>query len=165
MELDCASITGYCGQAAVRRHLCMSSKLEDNVEKDNRMQKQQGITLIGMLMTVASVIVLAVLLMRVLPVYIQNYEVHSSIKALKELDASNFSSDPMSNVAVLKDKLMKQFNINGITDVKEEHITIIPKVPGVYTVSVKYIVVKSLVANISMLFDFNESEEVSVGPK
>lgn len=129
------------------------------------MRKQQGVTLMGMLFVVICVVILGILLMRIAPVYVENYEVRHSINALHDLQASNFSTDSMSNVNFLRDKLMNQFTINGLYDIKPEQIRIVPSTPGVYLVSIHYVVMKPLVYNISLIFEFNESEEVIVGPK
>lgn len=129
------------------------------------MRKEQGITLVGMLSLIVIIICLGVLLMRVVPVYIDNYEVRQSIEALHDLQASNFSTDPMANVTVLRTKLMNQLSVNGIYDIKSEQVTITPANAGVYLIAIHYVVIKPLVYNVSLMFDFNESEEVIVGPK
>ena len=129
------------------------------------MDTQSGRTLVGTLVMVLALLLLVVMAMRIVPVYLENYNIKQSIDSLKNLDQSFFSLDPMANVDVLKSKLMGQFDINGIEDIKKEQIIIEPTTPGSYKVSLHYTVIKSLVSNISLLFDFNESEEVSVGPK
>lgn len=130
------------------------------------MRKQQGITLVGMLMSVASVVILGVIAMKVIPVYLENYEIKGSIAALQDLPASNFSEDPMANVVVLRNKLMNQFDLNSISGIPAEQIVITPAATsGNYLIAVKYVVIKTLVGNVSLMFDFNESKEVTVGPK
>lgn len=126
-------------------------------------QKQQGMTVFAFLFTVVSVVIIGVLLMRIIPVYVQDYEVKSSIKALKNLPPSSFTSNTMSNVSMLKDKLINQLSLNGIYDIKPEQIKVSGNQPGRYTVTLDYVVVKSLVYNISLMFTFNNSEEVILG--
>lgn len=129
------------------------------------MRKQQGMTLIGMLLTVAVVVIGGVVLMRIIPVYIQNYEVKSSIKALQNLDSNEFSMDAATNAAVLRKRLMNQFTINGLDDIKTDDLTIVPDGRGNFTIGLKYTVIKPLVSNISLMFQFEESQEVTIGKK
>ena len=128
-------------------------------------KKQNGMTLIGFLLAMVGIIIAGILIMRVAPVYIENYEVKSSISALNQLSPSVFSVDAMQNATILKSKLMNQFNINGLYDIKQEQISVKPTGPGVFLVSVQYTVIKPLALHMSLLFEFNESEEVNGGPK
>lgn len=127
------------------------------------MRKQQGMTLIGMLCLVVALICVGITVLRVIPVYIQNYHVRSSINSLRQLDSSNFSVDSMANAEILRNRLMKQFDINGFSEYKPEQISIIPNERGGFLVGIKYTVIRPLVYNISLMFEFNEAEEISAG--
>ncbi|KTD45347.1 transmembrane protein [Legionella quinlivanii] len=127
------------------------------------MHNQKGMTLIGLLLTVVIIVFLGILVMRVVPVYIQNYEIKRSLASLNNLDPSQFSSDPMANVSVLKSRLINQLDLESIGFIKPEQINITPS-DGNYLVRLKYTVIKPLIANVSLMFDFEESEEVKVGP-
>lgn len=129
------------------------------------MKQQQGMTFLGMIMVMAGIIIIAVMGMRIVPVLIDNYQIKSSIKSLETLDANSLSEDTTANVQILKDKLMNQLYINGFGDIKADQVVITPTVPGTYSVTIKYVVVKVLAYNMSLLFDFNNAEEVTVGPK
>lgn len=126
------------------------------------MRKYRGITLIGMLLTMATVIIAGIVVMRIVPVYLENYEVSHSIKALNTLPATEFSADTAANAEVLRSKLLYQLYINGIEYITPEQITIVPNGENKFTVTIKYRVIKSLVANASLLFIFNTSQEVTV---
>ncbi|MCE3044305.1 DUF4845 domain-containing protein [Legionella sp. 16cNR16C] len=126
------------------------------------MYNQKGMTLIGLLLTVVIIVFLGILVMRVVPVYIQNYEIKRSLASLNNLDPSQFSSDPMANVSVLKTRLVNQLDLESIGFIKPEQINITPS-NGNYLVKLKYTVIKPLIANVSLMFDFEESEEVKVG--
>lgn len=125
-------------------------------------QKQKGITVVGLLGLILSILFVTTLVIRVVPVYINAYEVKNSITALRSLDGSFFSEDPMTNADVLKSKLLAQLDIKGI---KQEQIKIAPGNENTYLVSVKYTVIKPLFYNISLMLDFNEVETISVRPK
>ncbi|STX29357.1 transmembrane protein [Legionella beliardensis] len=123
------------------------------------MRKQQGVTFIGVVLLAATIVILGVLIMRIVPVYIQNYEVKSSIKALNNVRNEDMTFDAES----LKQKLLNQLYINGIDTIKADNVTIVPTdQENHYRVTVNYLVIKPLVYNISLLFKFNESQEVTV---
>lgn len=126
------------------------------------MRKQQGMTLLGMLMTLAVVVILGVLVVRVVPVYIQYYSVTNSIKGLKQIPSSEFSISTEENIRIMKKSLMKRLDINEVDDLVSEGIKITPKGQYNYVVTVKYRVIKPLIYNISLLFDFENTQEVSV---
>ena len=125
------------------------------------MRKIQGMSFVGMLLTMTAVIVIGILLMRAVPVYLEYYSVISSIDALKRLPATDFSGEPSANAIVLKGKLVNQLYVNSIT-LPVENIKVAPKGQNNFLVSVKYQVIKPLVANASLLFDFDVSEEVAI---
>ncbi len=127
------------------------------------MRKQQGLTLIGMLLTMAIVIITGIVIMRVVPVYKSHYEVTSSLKALNNLPANAFSTDPAANANILREKLLNQFLVNSITSISPEQIIIEPTDEGKFNISIKYQVILPLVANVRLLFDFDTSQEVKVG--
>lgn len=126
------------------------------------MRKHQGMTLIGMLLTMAVVIISGVVVMRVVPVYLEYYEVASSMKALNALPATDFSTDPMANAAVLRTKLLNQLYVNSIVSITPEKIKMTPDGKGNIQVSIKYQTIRHLVGNVSLLFDFDASQEVKI---
>lgn len=126
------------------------------------MRKYQGITLIGMLLTMAIVIIAGVVAMRIVPVYIQYYEVKTSLQALDQIPSTEFSTDPAANSGILKTKLLNQLYVNSIESITAEQIVIQPNGENKFKISVKYRVTKPLVANISLLFDFTAYQEVDI---
>lgn len=126
------------------------------------MSKFQGMTLIGMLLTLAVVVAVGVTLLRVVPVYIQHFEVVSSVKALNALPSSDFSGDPASDAAMLRNKLLNQLYVNSIESITPDQILITPDDHAHFKISIKYQVIRPLVANVRLLFDFETSQEVKV---
>jgi len=124
------------------------------------MQKQKGMTLIGMLLTVVVVVISLVVVMRIIPVYLQYYSIYQSIKSLNTTPASSLSEDPTVNVMVLKSSLVKRLDINGVDAIDEKAFTILPNGPNKYKVTLKYQVIRSLVYNINLLFIFDDVIEV-----
>ena len=124
------------------------------------MRKLQGMTFIGMLLTMAVVICAGIVVIRVVPVYLQQYEVGSSLAALNTLPSTEFTGDSSSDANMLRTKLMNQLYINSIESITAEQIKIEPTDQGTFQIAIKYQVIKPLVGNVSLLFDFSASQEV-----
>jgi hypothetical protein len=127
------------------------------------MHKQQGMTFIGMLLTMAAVIMAAILVMRAVPVYMQYYSIVESIKGLNTVPVASLTGDSYSDVEVLRSSLNKRLEINGLDNLKPDQLTIVPSGTNKFTVTLKYQVIKSLLYNVNLLFDFNDTEEVIAG--
>lgn len=127
------------------------------------MHKQKGMTFIGMLFTVVVIVMAATIIMRVIPVYIQYYSIIKSIKGLNTLSPSALTGDPMADVSVLKSIVDKRLDINGVDNLKGNQLMIEPIGANKFKVKLKYQVIKPLVYNISLLFDFDHTEEVVTG--
>ena len=84
------------------------------------------------------------------------------MSSLNKLPATDFSTDPAANATILKSKLLKQLFINSTQSISEQQIVITPNDPGVFQLSIKYQVIKPLFYNISLLFDFNATQEVKI---
>lgn len=126
------------------------------------MQKQKGLTLIGMLLTMSTIIIMGIVIIRVVPVYLENYEVVRSMQTLNTLPAADFSTDPEMNANILRTKLLNQLYVNSIESITPEQIKMTPDDYGNFQVAIKYQVTKPLVANVSLLFDFDLSQEVKI---
>ena len=126
------------------------------------MHNDKGMTLIGMLLTMAVVIFSGIVVMRIVPVYLEQYELITSLKALNSLPPTEFTADPSTNAGVLKSKLLSQLYINSIESITPEQIVIVPDDKGNFQITVKYQVIRPLFANIRLLFDFEASQEVKV---
>ncbi|MFA6302445.1 MAG: DUF4845 domain-containing protein [Legionella sp.] len=127
------------------------------------MNNQKGMTFIGMLGTMAVVIAGGLLVMRLVPVYIQYYTILSSVKGLNATAVSSLSGDPIADTEVLRSSLLKRLDINGIDYLKEDNVRITPDGTNKFKVQVKYQLVRPLAYNVSLLFDFNKTEEVVAG--
>ena len=93
---------------------------------------------------------LAAILMRLVPVYIEYFNVKSSLERLATEQGLGKASGRQ-----LKDRLMRQFDINNIENVKREDIKI-AKEGHKKTVIVDYEVRRPLVANIDMIVHFHD---------
>ena len=126
--------------------------------------RYKGMTLIGMVLTLAIVGTVGIVIMRVVPVYLDYYEVSNSISALEKIPATEFSGDPAANASVLRDRLINQLYVNSI-ELPPEDISITPNENGNFQVRIKYKVIKHLFGNMSLLFEFDKSQEVKLGDR
>lgn len=128
------------------------------------MQKQKGMTFISFLVTIVALLMAVVVIVRVIPVYYQYFSIMSSVKSLNSTPASSLSSDPMLAIAELRKSMSKRLEINGLEELKTQELIITPtNKPNQFTVRVKYQVIKPLVYNVSLLFDFDCTREVIAG--
>ncbi|HAU1190575.1 TPA: DUF4845 domain-containing protein [Legionella pneumophila] len=127
------------------------------------MRKQQGMTLIGMLFTAVVVVMAGIFVMRVVPVYVQHYSILHSVKSLSSMSVSSLSGDPLTDVATLRESVTKRLDINGIEDLKPGQLVITPSGPNKFKIKLKYQVIKPLVYNMSLLFNFEDNFEVIAG--
>lgn len=116
-------------------------------------EKQRGMGAIGFIMVAAGIIFVAILGMKVVPPYIHSAQIAQIFKAI--------SNDPAMQGASIKDikeSYNKRANINYITDITAEDIEV-AKGDGRLSLSTSYSVKIPLVANITLLLEFNPSSD------
>lgn len=125
--------------------------MKKNIVNKQPIIKQQGMTFIGLVLVIAAVIFLAVIGMKVVPSYIEFFSVKKIIKSI--------GSDPKFN-EMSKQDIIKSFDkgadIGYVTVIKGSDLVIEKSSTG-YIVSATYQVVTPIVANASVLLDFNTS--------
>ena len=113
------------------------------------MQKQRGMTFIGLVLVIAAVIFLAVLGMKMAPAYIEFFSIKKVINKI--------ANEPNFNEMSKKD-IIEEFNhgadIGYITIIKGKDL-VIEKGQSGNVVTAEYQVVIPVVANASVLLDFN----------
>lgn len=128
------------------------------------MKKQQGITLIGLLLSIAVIVTCSIVIMRVVPVYIKYYSIVSSIKALNTTPTNSLTGDSIVDVAELRKSLTKRLDINGLEDLKPQELIITPNgAPNKFKVILKYQEIRPLVYNVFLMFNFERTDEVVAG--
>lgn len=127
-----------------------------------QMYRNKGVTFLGMLLILATVVIAGILIIRVIPTYIEHYSVVQAVDALNRLPASDFTGDPMVDAGTLRNKLLNQFTINGVDYITPEQLTVTPDKENHFIVTIKYQVILPLVANANLLFKFDDSREVNV---
>jgi hypothetical protein len=115
------------------------------------MKRQRGISLLGLVLIGFVLVVCTMLFMKVLPEYIEYYAIKKNVKAV--------ASDPGLKTATVPDIRLayaKRANIDQITSVTHQDIDI-TKEAGNLVISFAYSRKIPLVANISLVIDFEGS--------
>jgi hypothetical protein len=83
--------------------------------------RQEGMTYLGMLMLLIIVAFFAVITIKVLPIYLENFKVKSSLESL----AQETKNDPATLSPIELEKLLlNRFSVNDVEHVKKEDIKI-----------------------------------------
>ncbi len=115
---------------------------------------QQGLTLISIVLILGLIGFFTLLILKIVPIYIDHNKVASAMKELRNspdlLNMSEFQ---------IRDSLSKRFNINYVYDVKNEDIEVL-KHGDYLKVAIEYEVVKKVAFNLSILAEFNDVIEI-----
>jgi hypothetical protein len=113
--------------------------------------RQRGISFIGLILSATGLILVAILGMKLVPSYIHSAQIAQILKEITKDPAMQSAS-----IKEIKDSYNKRANINYITDISAEDIEI-DKGDGRLSLSASYSVKIPIVANITLLLDFNPS--------
>ncbi len=117
-------------------------------QQTSNSQKQRGATFIGMLLVTGSLVLLALVAMKIFPAYQEYYSVQTSIHALNKESLSSMSKKEII------DSFNKHADAEKVTVVTGSDLKINKNNSDETVVSVQYQVVKPLFANFSILIDF-----------
>ncbi|WP_052177706.1 DUF4845 domain-containing protein [Methylotenera sp. G11] len=109
---------------------------------------QNGVTLMGLVVVSALLVVVALVGMKVVPAYMEFLSVKKVLSAMKQEPLDTMSASD------IKKSFDKRANIAYISVVKGSDLTI-EKTSSGTTVNVEYQVVKPIAGNISVLIDFS----------
>jgi len=116
--------------------------------------RQRGMTLTGWMTVIALILFFALLGMKIGPIYLENLTVKDVVESLKE--------EPLitkRSASEVKSMIMKRLDINGVYDLKSDHVTV-KKSPGIMKVAIDYQVQKKMVGNIDILVTFSDQIEL-----
>jgi hypothetical protein len=116
-------------------------------------KKQRGMGIMGFIMVAAGIIFTAILGMKMVPPYIHSAQIAQIFQAI--------ATDPAmqgASIKDIKDSYNKRANINYITDITADDIEI-GKDDRQLSLSASYSVKIPLVANITLLLEFNPSSD------
>jgi Domain of unknown function (DUF4845) len=115
---------------------------------------QRGMTLIGWVVVLMLIGFFALLAMRLIPVYLENYTVKSTLKSL-ENEPEITKKSPYEIRRLIDNRLY----INYINTVDAKQFSIVQK-GGRTTVSVEYEVERPFIGNVYLLMKFHDTEEI-----
>jgi len=110
------------------------------------MKKQQGLTLISMVFFATVFCLVAVISMRLIPLYLENYNVVGSMKSLT----------PVMTKTDLRRSLQRRFMINEVRRIKPEQVEI-KNVRKGFNVRVAYDITIKMFGNIDAVVHFDDS--------
>lgn len=116
--------------------------------------KQRGLTLTGMLFWSVVLVLVAVLGMKVVPVYIENGTIKKNLVAM-----ANDTSLQNANAGQIRLAFSKRAQIDNITVITAKNIKITRDKKGQNHLSVDYSVNVPLFANISLQIDFETESD------
>jgi len=120
------------------------------------MQKsQQGATLVSVVLFWGLISFFLYIAMCVIPLYLENYNVKSSLQNLQS-DPAIFSPTTFEPKAVIREGLNKRLRINNVKRVELDKVEIETTAAG-YRVKVKYDAQTHLFGNIDVVAHFNEN--------
>lgn len=121
----------------------------------NRIEKQSGFTLVGLIVVFAVIGVIALSVIKVFPMYMEHFSVSKAIEALEQdKDIGKMSAGQVRNL------LIKKLDVNQVTSVKPAHIKI-TKIAGVLNVIVEYERRENYFGNLDIVARFKDEFEVT----
>lgn len=118
------------------------------------LNRQQGMTLITMVLLLGLIAFFTLLVLKIAPIYIDHSKVANSLQGLKEMP----DIETMSNHEIWS-SLDKRFNMNYVYDVTKDDV-VITKRGNYLKVEIEYEVVENIVGNLSVLAEFHDVIEV-----
>jgi len=118
-------------------------------------KKQQGMTLIGWMLVFMLAAVIALVALKLIPVYLDGYKVYQSMASLAEDDSAKGK-----NPTELRKLLLRRLDINMVTDVTSDNITFSNQ-GGKIAVEVDYEVRRQMFGNLYAVVVFNKTVEIS----
>jgi len=119
-------------------------------------KKQQGLTMISMLVVIVFLLFQAVIAMNVIPVYMTD----SSVKDVME----RLEQDPKStglSAKELKESVIKRLRLNSVYDIKPEYIKV-KKGRGVNVVTIEYEPRGKLIGTLDFIVTFKHEASIPI---
>ena len=117
-------------------------------------RKQKGMTAIGWVMVFFLIAITTLVVLKLLPIYLDGFSVQKSLESLKS--EHNIGKKSPSEI---KNKILKRLDINMVNDVTKDDI-FITKSTGAMLIEVDYEVREKFVGNLDVVVSFNYSVEV-----
>jgi hypothetical protein len=122
-------------------------------------QQQRGMSLIGMLLLIMIVVGVALLAMRITPMYLDNMAVRGALKGLEADPGARSAESPEQ----LRSLLQRRLDVNSISTVSGKDIKVRRLDGGGREVRATYQVRVHLVGNLDVVGTFDEAVVVPTG--
>jgi len=116
-------------------------------------KRQQGVTALGWLIILGLIAFFVSLGLKIYPIYWENYNIKSALSSLEKTQGISRMSR-----SKIRSLLQKKLDINYITTIKKNNIKV-NKRNGAAVVEINYTVKTPLVAQLSLLAEFQERIE------
>ncbi len=116
------------------------------------MKRQQGMTAISLALVLGLIALLTMVVLKLLPVYIENFNVKTSLNSLAD-------GGSIETPLELRNKLKARFDINNVSSVDNKAISILREGDD-YIIDVKYEVRRPFLFNVDFVLSFNDSVTV-----
>lgn len=116
--------------------------------------RQQGMTLVGWLLVIGLIAFTTMVVLKLLPIYLQQYAISESMAGLVDN-----KPDRVVNATSLKDALLRRLDINSVTNIGKDDI-LVTREGSNYAVSADYEVRVPFVYNIDLVVYFENRVEV-----
>jgi len=124
------------------------------LKRGNSMRRQQGMTLIGMLIVAAIAGVFLLAGIRLVPIYLEYLKVETTLREVKkDLDGSN------AGPGQIRTAIERRFDIEAVTAITARDIKIERSANG-YLVNADYEGRAPFLGNVYLVMDFDKSVEV-----
>jgi len=120
----------------------------------NTLKNQAGMTGLGWITVIALVLFFALMIVKLVPTYIEHYSIKTVLYSLEE--------EPLitqSTPKKVRELINKRLTINGVYDMDPKSIKI-TKESGVLTVAIAYEVRKPMFGNIDVVMSFSDEVQM-----
>ena len=114
-----------------------------------QMKSQQGMTMISMAIILVMIGFIALIALRLFPVYLESFKVNSHLETL----AATSTTRDMSNREIVQ-ALQKRFSIDDISNVKAENIFVERSKDGDMSIAIEYEVRTPGIGNVDIVVSF-----------
>lgn len=114
-------------------------------------RKQSGMTGTGWLVVLLIIGFFMMLVIKLAPVYMENYSVKTVLESLKEEPGITQKS-----AGEVREMIQRRLKVNGVYDMARDAIKI-KKDGGVMNVEINYQVIKPMAGNVEVLITFSDS--------
>ena len=115
--------------------------------------KQKGLTGISIMVILVAIAFIAVIFLKIMPIYFDAFKVGDVVTAMKE---ERGLGDKSHNE--IRTMILKRLDVNMVSDVTKEHI-FIEKIKNEIFIDVEYEVRKQMFGNLDVVVSFKKSVE------